>query len=137
MFLHTLSHGLLTYDNLLCDAGLHTVHGSSVFCEKLVSGAISGVQVAYHIAQGVPGVMLGDAQRLQQILLNVLNNAVKFTEAGAVLLEVSSGHHIGLGKNGLHRSHDSLMTEASHCGKPQVSVAKSRHLHVMCHLKYG
>ena len=33
-------------------------------------------QVAYHISEDVPRVLLGDAQRLQQILLNILNNSV-------------------------------------------------------------
>lgn len=46
------------------------------------------MQVAYNVADNVPKLVICDAQRLQQILLNVLNNAVKFTEKGEVLLEV-------------------------------------------------
>jgi two-component system sensor histidine kinase/response regulator len=50
--------------------------------------AEKGLELACHIHPDAPDEVLGDAGRLRQVLLNVLGNAVKFTETGEVVLHV-------------------------------------------------
>ncbi|MEQ8651010.1 MAG: response regulator [Kiloniellales bacterium] len=52
--------------------------------------AEKGIELACRIDPDVPAGIIGDPTRLKQILLNLLNNAVKFTDKGEVLLTVSS-----------------------------------------------
>ena len=49
-----------------------------------------GLRIDYQIAPGIPKQFSGDPQRTRQVLLNLLGNAVKFTDQGHVALKIAS-----------------------------------------------
>jgi PAS domain S-box-containing protein len=57
-----------------------------------------GLELAYHVAPDVPDDLAGDPNRLRQVVMNLVGNAIKFTEQGEVVVEVE---RIPGGANGI------------------------------------
>ena len=79
------------------DAGIVEFDQSEFEIRQLVTGIRKslepearrkGIDLITYIDEEVPGVMRGDCGRLSQILMNLIGNAVKFTDRGHVSLNI-------------------------------------------------
>lgn len=87
---------LLDYTKL--EAGKMDLESISFEPRAVVEGSVAsisaraeqkGLTVTTSVATGIPVKVVGDPNRLRQILLNLLNNAVKFTSTGSIKVSVS------------------------------------------------
>lgn len=91
-----------TLDKLTCIAGLKAEE--------------RGLDFIVDYAADVPMHLVGDPMRLRQVLINLVNNAVKFTETGAIHLSIevvgqeagSVQLHFSVADTGIGMSHDDL-----------------------------
>jgi PAS domain S-box-containing protein len=92
-----LINGIL--DLARVESGRLTLEQGNFDLREAVETAATTLAIAAHaknldltvrLAPGIPTALVGDAMRLRQVLVNLIGNAIKFTESGEISVEVDS-----------------------------------------------
>ncbi len=86
-----IESGHMTFEQVPFHLGETIGQVTEMFQERVLSRNLS----FRNVRDEVPEFLIGDPVRLRQILINLLGNALKFTEKGGITLSVSGGQKIG------------------------------------------
>ncbi|MBI2834919.1 MAG: response regulator [Acidobacteria bacterium] len=91
----TIINGVLDFSKI--EAGKLDLHPLAFRLRESLGGMLKTLalrahkkrlELAYHVLDSVPDFLIGDAGRLRQIILNLVGNAVKFTDRGEIMVRV-------------------------------------------------
>ena len=89
--------------------------------------AAKKLEFFFSIATGLPVDYIGDAMRIRQVLINLVNNAIKFTGKGSISIEVTEA--LAMPPDSLNRRKIRFSVRDTGIGiPPTVSTASSRFL---------
>ncbi len=78
--------GKLEFEQIAVDPADVAEHVTSLFGERARE---KGLDLAAYVAPKTPRFITGDPVRITQIISNLVNNALKFTESGSVILQIT------------------------------------------------
>lgn len=100
---HSIQHIMNIINDILdfskLNAGRLTLDYKGFEIEKLMKEIVDlmkpmtdekNIRFTCEIDETIPSVLIGDAYRLRQILLNIIGNAIKYTESGSIGVSVKS-----------------------------------------------
>ncbi len=86
------------------EAGRLDLEHAALDVERVVRGSVNlmapsaarkGLALALEVAPGLPTHAFGDVFRIQQVLNNMLGNAIKFTQSGSIRVELTTAPELG------------------------------------------
>jgi PAS domain S-box-containing protein len=143
--IRTSSEALLTIINDILDfskieAGRMELELAPFDVRECIDGAVAlirtlatgkGLELTAELDEAVPRTIVGDVSRLRQILLNMLNNAVKFTDEGTVALTADAKRdgeeielHVAVKDSGIGISEEGLARLFQSFSQADVSISR-------------